>query len=55
MRLAAASSAACEKLSKLRTMPGSEGLLSENSNTSVPKKSRSVVAAAWLIVACAPE
>jgi hypothetical protein len=50
MRLAEASSAACEKLAKSRLMP-TDGLVRENENASVPKKSWRTVAAAWLNVA----
>ena len=51
MRLTAASSAASEKLWKLRTTPGRLGFVREKSRRSVPKKSRRVVAADWLISA----
>jgi hypothetical protein len=51
MRLAEASSAACEKLSKLRTTPGTDGLLSEKPSRSVTKKFRRTVAADSLISA----
>jgi hypothetical protein len=53
MRLAAASSAACEKLWKLRVIP-TAALVSEKSRRSVPKKSRSATAPPPLISACAP-
>ena len=49
MRLSDASSEACEKLVNVRVMP-TDALVSENENTSVPKKSSSTVAAAWLNV-----
>ena len=53
MRLKKASSEAPEKLVNDLVMP-TPALLRENENASVPKKSWSVVAAAWLNSACAP-